>query len=389
MILRHRLSFVAAAAAVLTLGALPTVRSQPAQSRIVAIADIHGAADEFTRILQAAGVIDNERRWSGGTTRLVQTGDYFDRGAGIREVLDLLMRMDEQAPKAGGRAEILLGNHEVMNILREFRDVSPDAFASFADDGSEGRRQKAFEAHASIVKRRGGTLDREAWMRSHPPGYVEYAESLRPSAKYGRWLRSRKVVVRLDDTIFMHAGIAPALKGSLDDINRTVQGEIRAWDEAVGEMERAGIIAPSFSLRETVVAAVSELQRLGMAQQSQEPLPLYVTQDYIARLQRLTTLDTWAVVAPEGPLWFRGYATWGREAQTQLAALLDRFRAARFVVGHTPQIPGNIASRMERRIFLIDTGMLSTYYKGGRASALELQDGRITAIYTDRREPLQ
>lgn len=36
---------------------------------------------------------------------------------------------------------------------------------------------------------------------------------------------------------------------------------------------------------------------------------------------------------------------------------------------------------METGIFLIDTGMLSIYYKGGRASALEVKDDEVTAIY--------
>jgi hypothetical protein len=32
--------------------------------------------------------------------------------------------------------------------------------------------------------------------------------------------------------------------------------------------------------------------------------------------------------------------------------------------------------------------MLNSYFKGGQPSALELQDGRMTAIYSSGREPL-
>jgi hypothetical protein len=64
--------------------------------------------------------------------------------------------------------------------------------------------------------------------------------------------------------------------------------------------------------------------------------------------------------------------------------LLGRFGVERFVTGHTPQ-PGRIAPRFGNRIILIDTGMLSSFYKNGRASALELQNGGITAIYGDSR----
>jgi len=36
-------------------------------------------------------------------------------------------------------------------------------------------------------------------------------------------------------------------------------------------------------------------------------------------------------------------------------------------------------------VFLIDTGMLSSYYPGGRASALEIQDdAKFTAEYMDQ-----
>ena len=53
------------------------------------------------------------------------------------------------------------------------------------------------------------------------------------------------------------------------------------------------------------------------------------------------------------------------------------------MVGHTPQLPGHIEARFEEQIFLIDSGMLSSFYKDGRASALEMQDGKFTALYLD------
>ncbi len=39
-------------------------------------------------------------------------------------------------------------------------------------------------------------------------------------------------------------------------------------------------------------------------------------------------------------------------------------------------------------VFLIDTGMLSSFYPGGRASALEIQGDEVTAIYPGQRQPL-
>src|SRR3954454_5393457 len=86
--------------------------SQPAgPPRLVAIGDIHGAADAFGRILRKAGLIDASQHWSGGTATRVQTGDYLDRGGAVRPILDLLMRLETEARAAGGRVEVLLGNH--------------------------------------------------------------------------------------------------------------------------------------------------------------------------------------------------------------------------------------------------------------------------------------
>jgi hypothetical protein len=52
------------------------------------------------------------------------------------------------------------------------------------------------------------------------------------------------------------------------------------------------------------------------------------------------------------------------------------------------QHKGEIRSRFEGKVFLIDTGMLASYYPGGRPSALEIADGKFTAIYLDRRAVL-
>ena len=365
-----------------------SVTSQAPAQRLVAIGDIHGAGDSFVAILQASGLIDAERRWSGGRARFVQTGDFTDRGPNVRDVMDLLMRLEDEAKRAGGRAEILFGNHEGMNILHDLRDVSAETFAAFADDESEARRSKAFNSHATIARRAGKELNRSDWLRDHPPGFLEYVEAMGPSGRYGRWLRSRRVVAKIDDSIFMHAGIRPDLETSIDDINRTVEREIRAFDDAVASLVKADMIAPFFTLQEIVNAVGAELTRISELLNAKKEIPPEVTQEYVSRLQRMAIIDKWSLIAADGPLWFRGYATMSEDAQPQIEGLLKRLGAARFVVGHSPRLPGNIQVRFGNRIFLIDTGMLTTYFKGGRPSALEISGTSITAIYTDEKQPL-
>ena len=364
------------------------LRAQSGAERVVAIGDIHGAEGNLVSILQSAGLVDQQRKWSGGRARLVQTGDFTDRGAPVRSVMDLLMRLEDEARRAGGRVEVLLGNHEFMNMLRDLRDVSPDAFAAFVDAESEPRRNKAFMAHATIARRFGEELNRNDWLRAHPPGYVEYIEAMGPRGRYGRWLRSRKVVTKVDDSLFMHAGISPQSNASVEDVNRLAEREIRMFDDAVATLQDARLIAPSFTLQQIVSALATELNRIAALIKNKQELPPEITREYIGRLQRVVTIDQWSVLTADGPLWYRGYATLGDDAQPQIDALLKRLGVTRFVVGHTPQIPGQISARFGNRIFLIDTGMLTSYFKAGRPSALEIAGAKITAIYGDERAQL-
>lgn len=364
------------------------VSAQAGRPRIVAIADIHGTLSGLTSILRAAGLVDGSGRWTGGNARLVQTGDFLDRGADVRPVMDLLMRLETDARRAGGRVDVLFGNHEGMNVLHDFRDVSPDAYAAFADGRSDDRRRRAFEAHAAIAKRAGQGLDRDRWMAAHPRGFVEYGEAMAPRGRYGRWLRSRNVALQIDDTIFMHAGLSPDSTASLDEVNRGVQREIRTWDGIVGTLERQRLITRTFRLNDIVNAAQEEIGRIVAAQQSGALLDEHVTREFVAQLQHVAAIDTWALLAADGPLWYRGLATLPDEAQPALDRLLARHGAVRFVVGHTPQLPGRITARFDGRVILADTGMLSAFYRGGQPAAVEIQDGRVTAISGGARDPL-
>ncbi len=135
-------------------------------------------------------------------------------------------------------------------------------------------------------------------------------------------------------------------------------------------------------------AAASTLHSVSAIVKEKGELPPELSQEYIARVRGPLSINQWALANPNGPLWYRGYATLSDEAQPQIEALLKRLGADRIATGHTPQLPGRIKPRFGNRLFLIDTGMLTTYYKGGRPSALEIVGNRVTAIYPDEREEL-
>ena len=379
------LTWVLAACIVAALSSEPQTAVAP---RLVAVGDIHGAADGLLQILRVAALVDDKGRWIGGTARLVQTGDYTDRGEHVRQVLDLLMRLEREARRAGGRVDVLFGNHEGMNVLRDLRDVSPTAYASFADRRSEDRRRDAFETHDEMAKRAGKTLARDAWMAARPAGFIEYVQAFGPDAQYGRWIRGRKTMLQVDDTIFMHAGLHPDQTASIEDVNRAVEHDVRTWDALVSVFERNRLVSPAYLLQDIIDVAQVEIGRIVVAQKSGEPLPEYVTQDYVKLLQHLQGIPKWTLIDADGPLWYRGLAQHGEDIQPALDALLSRLKAKRFVTGHTPQLSGHIGVRLGGRVILIDTGMLTSYYKGGQPSALEIQDGRLTAIYPTGRHPI-
>ena len=110
--------------------------------RVVAVGDIHGAFDNLVAILRAAQIIDNRNRWSGRRAILVQTGDILDRGPDSRKAIDLLRRLERDAQRAGGRVVSLLGNHELMRVISDWRYVSAGEIDAFRNGDSAQFREQ-------------------------------------------------------------------------------------------------------------------------------------------------------------------------------------------------------------------------------------------------------
>ena len=230
------------------------------------------------------------------------------------------------------------------------------------------RRQRAFDEYVRVVKRRAtpgeAAPTRDAWLSSHPAGFVEYVDALGPRGKYGRWLRSHKVVHIEGGTAFMHAGVRPDMSATFNDINRTAARDIMAWDDTKATMVKAQIVPAFCTLPEAVEAAVAELQRISAALKANAPPGDHVTREFVDQLQALLAVGKSSLFEPEGPLWFRGFALWPETRQeisdTMVTPILNKFGVDRFVTGHTPSQTGRIVSRFNNRLILIDTGMLTT-----------------------------
>lgn len=379
------------------------LQAQPPGSRLIAVGDIHGAHESFRSVLLEASLIDDEEGWTGGTATLVQTGDYLDRGRDVRKVMDLLMRLENEAAAAGGRVEVLLGNHETMNLMVNLRDATPAIFGTFATRDSEARREAAYEAYDRHVQARTEALGRplpdrqtpDAWLASHPVGFVEYLEALGPDGAYGRWLRSQPIAVMINETFFVHGGLSQKNDAaSVEAMNVRAADEIEKFDSYRAHLIDRGVILPTTTFPGILTAVALDLQawivRLFPGPPDPKNPPTLTPEDreHLDVLFELQALADWSVIDEDGPLWSRDFARWSdQEGREQVPALLGRFGARRAVVGHTVTPSRRIEPRFDNQVFLIDTGMLGEVYHG-RSSALEVSEGGATAIYLDERVPL-
>ncbi len=381
MLLRRRMIGLA----VVLLIALPVAAGEP--GRIVAVGDVHGSFEGLTAILEETGIIDAKLKWTGGDATYIQLGDLFDRGLHVRETLDFLIRLQGEAEAAGGRVECVLGNHETMNLTVFNDTATTEIYTTFVDAKSEKRRKKLWSAVKSYRSLRDEPTDDaalEAWEAEHPLGWVEYADALEPKGEYGRWLRTLPAAIMIDGALFIHGGVSPEVAGmSVDEINDTVASELKAFDTARHYLVSQSLVPPAASFTEIadMVVAIS----YWAAQEDSTD----IIRRHADLLAPLVGINDWLTMSPEGPLWFRGATRWDEEIHgEEMAALLDGVGAEVMVVGHTPDPEGTIRVRFKDRVFLIDTGMLSSYYEGGRPSALEIDGDTFTAIYLDHREVL-
>jgi hypothetical protein len=291
--------------------------------RIVAIGDVHGAYDRFVDILKAAELVNDTLHWAGGRAHLVQTGDVLDRGPDSRRALDLLRRLESEAPQAGGAVHSLVGNHEVMRMLGDLRYVAPGEYQAFVTSRSEEVRQNfAKQARPDL---------RDQVVKETPLGLVEMRVAFGRDGEYGKWLRTHDAVARINGIVFLHGGISPAVAAqSCDAINATVRRELTS------------------DLDQTRAAPMASL-----------------------------------AAREDGPLWYRGLA---QIPEADVDDILGKQHARAIVVGHTVTTTGRVAPRFGEKVVMIDTGMQPAYVPAGRASAVEFLNGTLTAIYADSRE---
>jgi hypothetical protein len=331
--------------------------------RIVAVSDIHGAYDALVETLQEADVIDRNLAWSGGKTHFVITGDLLDRGADSRRVMDLIMRLEQEAMLDGGRVHQLLGNHEVMNLIGDLRYVADEEFAAFLDTETVEERESWYR-HFRASKPEDS--DEEAVRREFderaPPGFFGHRRAFRGDGHYGQWLLGKPLMIVINDTAFVHGGMPPLVaEHGLEGVNVKLKQELQDYVTTRASLEDAAVMSPIDRFKENRWILG---ERIETGQ---------IEDEFLSGVQAIIDLGKSDLHRPAGPTWYRGTATCSRLIEGDgLDAALGQIGAQRVVFGHTTTITRRVQQRMDGRIVEIDTGMLKGHYNGsGNALIIE------------------
>ncbi|GAA5883352.1 hypothetical protein JCM3774_002032 [Rhodotorula dairenensis] len=321
------------------------------QQRIIAVGDIHGDLPALMQILRRAHLVDLRGRWIGGHDILVQTGDIVDRGPDTIALYRFFQELRPQAEAAGGAVVSLLGNHELMNSLMDWRYVTKEDIASF---GGERNRREAFltgwigqefRTNYSITARVPYLISDADF----PPSFAVDPPALPKTLKGSsdrRFVGDPEVSAsfdahtnpfRLAAASFVHGGITPEYLDSLEEKKTAARGPVL-------EMNRIGhdLLA---SLLTVPGHAPLGLPRTAPAEQR----------------------EFWS---ERGPMWNRD---WALEDDDEICNRVERaceiLRVRHLIQGHTPQFEG-ILSRCDGKVLLIDTGISRAY--GGAHSSLSI-----------------
>jgi hypothetical protein len=358
----HSLALLAVVAA---FAATVTAQDSP---RLVAVGDVHGAYASFVGVLRKAGLVDDALAWTGGGSRLIVLGDVLDRGAESRRALELVKALQPRAADAGGAVELVLGNHEVMNLLGDLRYVTPAELATYAADDAPAERNAAWQRFSATA---GDTPEsRERFATRYPPGFFGHRAAFAPTGVLGSWLLERPVLVTIDETAFVHGGLPAALADKTTrELNAEYRAALREYFAAVAELEVAGIVH-----REDGLAERTALAERYLADTSGETSTRRAA-------ERVAAFVRSPLLGGDAVFWYRGTATCSAAIeQSRLETVLESLGAKRVVIGHTPT-RGAVLTRFAGRVIRADTGMLPAY--GGVPAAVVIRGDEVLTVYAN------
>jgi len=209
------------------IGMYPKVR------RLIAIGDLHGDLAVTLTSLRLSKVIPQniypynvkDISWCGGDTWVIQLGDQIDRcrpdnwklnciedfddvtedEGNNMMIIQIFQKLDVMAKKCGGRVLGMLGNHELMNVDRDFRYVSPQEFLEFVPPNERNRKY---------------TDD------GYPYGYYHRLKVFERGGNIAKhYAIQKKSITIIGKNLFVHGGVSHKLmsKYSIHELNQIVQ----------------------------------------------------------------------------------------------------------------------------------------------------------------------
>jgi Calcineurin-like phosphoesterase len=266
---------------------------------VAALSDFHGKYDLMIELLTNNNIIDENKNWAFGNGHFVITGDIFDRGDKVTEILWFLYDLEQQAQKAGGDIHLTLGNHEVMVLNGDLRYLHP----------------KYVETAKQLNK--------------------PFEQLFSQNSIIGNWLRSKSVLVKVNNMLFAHGGFHPSLA-----------------------TEQRSLVEINTVFKNSLIKAELDKPRTGWAKF------LHKT---------------------NGPIWYRGYFSADRDkaspvkgsrskdngaTSAEIDLLLKHFDVKHLIVGHTSQ--KQIETRYQGRVIAID----SSIKEGNYGEILFIEQGK-------------
>jgi len=242
---------------------------------IAVISDMHGQFDLTVKLLKSNHIIDNDCNWNFGNGHLVVLGDILDRGPKVTELLWFVFRLEKQAELSGGKVHFLLGNHELMVLNNDIRYIH------------------------------------EKYRKSSELMGKTYTELFAENTFFGQWLRTKPVMLKINDLLFVHAGISPEF------------------------IERGYTIAETnqFFIDSITGKSWKEI---------------------------LNNNDLTFLMDSNGPLWYRDYFENQKVPEEFIEGILKHFSTQHIIIGHTT-LP-NITPMFHNKVIAIDSGIKSADY---------------------------
>lgn len=185
----------------------------PKKDRIIVVGDLHGDYKKTIQLFRSLKLIDNQDNWIAfpKNTFVVQLGDQVDGGGrgegdttGELKLIYFMEELNKKAQVVGGAVLSLVGNHEIMNLIGDFRYASE---YDIKEVGGLEVRKKLFKP--------GGDL-------------------------FNKLSCTRNVVVKIGSWVFVHAGVIPKHvlehKVSEENTQNILTGD--KWFESVNNLMR-------------------------------------------------------------------------------------------------------------------------------------------------------